>query len=363
MKSAPCFFNPTFLLSIALLWVHCIQPSTGGEQAGNISQTGNSIIGIHGVLFESDGVTPAQNATVAIEIQKAAPAGTSILAKSAPQLSKSGNDVFSTVTSDESGKFRFDDLVSSDFYRINAQRGDTVFAMIDWIVPETIDSVPSIADTLKKPASITGVVAYPADTTDIYFFFVIYLNGNIHYPSQGPDHYDPSQFPPEMIYNYELNGKFSIHNIAEGEYDLIIEKSFHPFLGLRKESVKVRAGEVTDLDTLRLPLSPIPDIPVSPNCDSTSRIVTLSWAQPDTTIIKGVNIYGDPGPGIADGRMKLNQSPVTDTFFVDSSFANGLRKAYPALPNGGWTTYMVQGVDREGNEGSGMPYMAYIPWD
>jgi hypothetical protein len=204
-----------------------------------------------------------------------------------------------TITTDDLGRFAFDSTLDTGLYVIEGNSGDTAFCIIDsvWVVNK--DSTVEVEDTLKAPGTITGVVYLPQGG-DLGSVYVLVFGVN-------------------RFALPDSTGSFTLDSLAEGCYDLRVVSSLPDYGVFDTASVCVVSGGVTGVDSLRVPYTGIP-VPTGLvlTYDTLKQIVTLSWESDDTTVVKYYNLYRrnvDSNTVLA----RLNESPVTDTVFVDSN--------------------------------------------
>ncbi|MBN1760819.1 MAG: hypothetical protein JW863_20995 [Chitinispirillaceae bacterium] len=312
MNARSWFHVAVICCAAGLLLLRCTLPSSQDE-AGNISQTGNGRVA--GILYVSDGATPARNAIVTIR-PRASLADTVGLG-----IGKRLADT-ATVTTDDSGKFEFDSTLDTGLYVIEANQGDTALGLIDSVHVTDPDSTVVVEDTLKPAGSITGTI-YLSEGGDVRKVFILAFGIN-------------------RFATPNTDGQFSFDSLAEGKYDLRIISSLDDYAVLDTFGVPVVSEEVTDLDTLRIPFTGIPTPEnLTVFYDTLTNSVTLSWETADPSLVQGYNVLRREGT--SGQYTAVNAAFVPDTFFTDTP-ENGLEK-------GVTYQYIIRATDADENEG------------
>jgi hypothetical protein len=272
----------------------------GGTETGNARVTG--------ILYESDGKTPAARVNVSIR-----PRGT---LADIPGPAKRLADTAS-VTTDDSGRFVFDSTLDTGTYVIEATDGNNA-ALVDSVHVIDTDSTVEVSDTLKPAGGITGTI-HLSEGGDARKVFVLAFGINRF---TVPD----------------TDGAFTFDSLAEAAYDLRIISTLDDYDVLDTVGIPVVSEEVTDLDTLRLEFTGIPAVKgLTLSYDTLKQIVTLRWERADTGLVSGYNVYRRH---VDSGLVKLNGAVVTDTVYIDGTA--GQDESY---------SYQVKIVDKDGNEG------------
>ena len=364
--------------AVALMVFSCT--ITTADLAGNSTQTGNgTMLAVAGVLFEPDGKTPAPDARVSIRQlesgDRAIPGAV---------LKKSGS-AMETFT-DGNGEFVFGSLRDRGPYIIEADRGETLFAMIEYVAFAGTDSSVFVEDTLKAPGSIKAVVCldYPdrkmGKTTfiaGVYAYYKSDMNDTGFSNAQFSIGADSAWIDSA----YECNGVIDFNNLAEGIYTFMAHiqlpyeetKTKKRDLYLKKPAIVVTSGQVTDLDTLRFPEMDIPDVAWcgAGGYDPITGTVHIywDWNAWDTGKVAGVNIYQQLfSPALP---LKINAVPVTGTVFADTGFWDFPRRpiiediwlnpddsTFDTVPSSSYSvavqaiavSYFLASVDTNGNE-------------
>ena len=302
----------TILATLSMfIWIplHCTNDpvsTAGGTDTGNAHA-------VAGRLYHSDGIEPAAGVAVAIRPRN------TLADTSGSGLARSMADT-ATVITDDSGRYAFDSTLDTGTYVIEAASGNDA-VLIDPVSikdPDTTVDLPP--DTLKPAGALRGVINL-SQGGDLQQVFVL-------------------AFGIDRFATVDSLGRFRFEQLAEGTYDLRIISSLHDY-GVRDTSdVDVVSADTTNLDTLELPFTGIPNVEgLSLSYDTLKQIVTLTWNQADTGLVQGYNVYRTHEDSTGN-PAQLNAAVITDTVFRDST----------ALQDNSYT-YRVKSVDRNGNEG------------
>jgi hypothetical protein len=218
-----------------------------------------------------------------------------------------------------------------------------------------------VEDTLKAPGSVRLVADYTS--------FSVHKRCFSLYPYYKSDPTDNRN--NQAFYYSDSNGLVVFNNLAEGLYTLTV--TIKPLLSdgkhdiyLKKTMIVVMSGELTDLDTLRFSDAVIP-LPQNFNIgyDSLTGSIKFSWHwnDSDTASVSGINFYQFVPPSLIP--VKVNATPVTDTFFIDKEFWNLPRRPeifdYKAWDTIGYTLDTI-GYDNNSNPVvDSIPMMDSIP--
>jgi hypothetical protein len=275
---------------------------------GTGSETTNSTV--RGMVYQPDGTTPAVGAVVCIRPERT-------LADTAGILSKWAAETGTAIT-DADGQFFFESTIETGSYIIEADDGTNNRALVG----------PVTVTNSSTGVNVTAVLR-PAGT----------IKGTIHLTEGG----DPRRV---FICAFGLNrftmphddGVFIFDSLAEAVYDLRIITVSDDYAVLDTFGVKVISGEDTDLDTLIPSFTGIPTPKrVSLSYDTLKQIVSLVWAENDTSLVWEYRVYRKH----ADSAfVRIAAVPVNDTFFSDSSLVQDARYEY-----------RITAVDKENNEG------------
>jgi sulfatase modifying factor 1 len=276
--------------------LHC--SPTGGENAGNSTQTGNPVVA--GIFYNPDGTTPAFNVAVYI--------------RSINKLSDT-NDLGSSFVepntavayTDANGQYAIDTL-DTGMYVIEGTSGNNrvLIDSVHIINSETTTTIPP--GTLKPAGAIKGVI-YLSAGGDLRKVFVL---------AYGIDRFE----------QVNSDGAFIFKGLAEGSFDLRIITLNNDYNVMDTFDIPVKSADTTDLDTLKL--SHV-DIPPPTNLqvryDTLHQIVQLRWSPADTSRIDGYTVYRAV-KGRDGSRQILMFLPKTATVFADTSVNVGLTYEY-----------------------------------
>jgi hypothetical protein len=296
------------------------------DLAGNTTQTGNGKTQtVAGVFYEPDGTTPAPGARVTIH-----QLGASNQINSGNVLKKSVSGM-GTVYTDAQGKFAFSSLQDKGPYMIDAEQGETLFAMIEYVAFNGDDTLVDVMDTLKEPGSAKAVVCFN------------YQDMRVEKATFEFSSYYQSEFDGSMPYDFiftkgygaawidsahNCNGVMTFNNMPEGLYTLRAVIKFpidengnkEKDVCLKKPGILVKSGQVTDLDTLRIPEMLVPNVEqcgIRYDIPTGTIQVDWSWNAKDTDNVSGVNIYQQ---SISKFPLKINADPIKGPVFTDTGF-------------------------------------------
>jgi hypothetical protein len=259
------------------------------DNVGNTTQTGNPTIA--GILYQSDGSTPASNADVYLRKKN------SLINVFSGGVRKKLSDT-AVVMTDSEGRFSIDS-VDDGTYVIECTDGVN-YALYDSVVVKNMDSQVNLpADTLKPAGSIKGVVkvAEGGDPRNVYIL----------------------AFGIDRFTTVNEDGSFKLKSLSEGTYDLRIISALQNYGTIDTTQIKVLSGDTTNLDTIELPFIGIPSLKnVAVKYDTLKRIAHLSWSKIDTSLIMGFNVYRKNKHSDTI-FSKINAKPIADSFFPDST--------------------------------------------
>ncbi len=279
------------------------------EQAGNTSETGNPVGVVTGVLYLSNGESPASDIPVAIR-----PRNT--LAQPF-ELGEESMDTVEVLT-DQGGYYKFHNGLNPGTYVVEASNGNDVVLIDSIVVRESDSSINLGADTLQPAGALKGVIRL-SEGGDPRKVFIL-------------------AFGIDRFASVDSLGQFRFEGLAESGYDLRLISSLDDYGVLDFRGVAVVSADTTDLDTLELPFEGIPTPKgLSLTYDTLRQIVTLTWNQADIALVTGYNVYRRHHDS---GLVKINSAPITDTTYADSTAQQD--QIY---------TYHVKAVDKTGNEG------------
>jgi len=278
----------------------------GDDTAGNGTDTGNAAVA--GVIYQSDGHTPAANVSVCIRV------------RSSLADTTGGGQFELCVTTDADGRYRIHGI-GPGVYVVEATSGNDM-ALADSVVV-TDPSVTNELDphTLSAAGAIKGVL-YLSEGGDPRKVLVL---------AYGVDRFA----------RVDSAGRFRFTNLADARYDLRFVPALDSYGVLDTQGVRVVSGDTTDLDTVTLPFTGIPTPRnVVLAYDTAMQVVTLTWDRCDPLLVASYNVYRrnvDSNTVLA----RVNTSPLTDTVFRDSIGVAG--ETYE---------YEVVALDANGTEGA-----------
>jgi len=232
------------VLSIVLFCLSC-----GLQSAGNTSETGNARIA--GIIYEPDGVTPADGATVTARVKSVLPP------VSPAAAAKRMAEELTTVT-DESGTYAFDSLETGRVYVIETARDGNVAIVDSVVVMQAGLPVQCSAVTLKPAGSLRGTVAFGDGTgSDAVVICALGLN---------------------KFVTIESDGSFQFDGLPEGMLSFSVVDGNALYTRPDNLEVVVRSGEVVDIGELHLePMTvPVPQN-LTAEFDSCTGNVVLMW--------------------------------------------------------------------------------------
>jgi hypothetical protein len=270
---------------------------TKDEITGNGTQIGNPTI--VGVIYQPDGKTPAQNATVCLR-------GKSSLIDIGLKKQKEYNP---TVTTNAKGEFALYS-VAHGTYVIECSDKNNHYALYDSVtIIDSTNSVTLPSDTLKPAGVIQGKInlSEGGDLNNIYVLV----------------------FGVQRFSVVDSNGNFTVNNLAEGNYKLRIISNLKDYDLLDTSMISVVSNDTTKL-TISLPFTGIPTVKnLTSNYDTLSRKVTLSWNTVDTSNILGFNVYRCEKYELNADLMRGSQNPDS-TKLVTNPLYTKLTRLTPA---------------------------------
>jgi len=217
-----------------------------------------------GIVYKSDGHTPAANAKVTIRLRK------TLADTSKAHLFKRAAAAADTaaVVTDTAGHFSIDSI-DTGLYVIEANSGDTTKALKDSVHVVNKDSSLTVNDTLKPVGNITGTVILSEGGDPRKVFILAYGINRFAEP--------------------DSNGRFAFDSLAEAHYDLRVISTLDNYGVLDTTRIPVISKQTTSLDSLRLPFTGIPTPKnVTISYDTLNQIVTLIWSKADTALVKHI---------------------------------------------------------------------------
>ncbi len=254
-----------------------------GPTSGNGSDVGNGAVA--GKVYNPGG-SPAVNATVKVITVDHNPQ---------PGLQENISITDSTIT-DKNGNYSIDSLSKGQYNILYS--GDSGVAFNDSVYIDGDSITEELSDTLKDPGSIYGVVRLRPNHNSKTVFILVFGTNTFTVPM-------------------DSIGNFSLTGIAEGEYNVTILTTI-PDYNTLDTSFNIISGKNDTLsDTIRLDYHGIP-IPTGLKIeyDTMKQIVTLTWDQADTSLVKGYHISRKHSDS---DFVKINTVLITDTIFSDST--------------------------------------------
>lgn len=259
---------------------------------------------ITGVLFNEDG-SKAVNAKVL-----------AIPSEYNPGSEPMAYKIDSAIT-DNNGEYSFDSLPAG-YYNILGYLNDlSSYNDSNYVPGDTTTNISP--DTIRCPGSLHGVIKLQSG--DNAKTIVVLVFGTYTWT-----------IPSDTIGNFELT------NMPEGTYHvrfLTTLDDYDPF----DVNLTMKAGiDDTLSDTSYMPFHGIP-IPtgLTLSYDTLMQIVTLTWNQADTSLVKGYNVYRRHSDS---DFVKINPAPTPDTVYLDSTAIEG--QSYD---------YKIRAVDKNDEEG------------
>jgi hypothetical protein len=236
-----------------------------------------------GILYKPNGVYAANTLICFIEVDAIALPGSQVPVDS--------------VYADSIGRYTVSTLRDGEYNAFGDNDGDLSFRAGIRIKNGVADQ-DTLRDTLKQAGSLCCFVKhrYHSDSR-----FIIGLVPGTMYCLQPED----------------STGIFTLTNLAQGTYQVRFVSALSYYAAFDTSFV-IRSGVNDTLsDTMCLEYGGIPKVTAfTASYDNRSNIVNLSWRRMDTLLVPAYNIYkAEAGQEL----QLLTQSPVTDTFFTDSS--------------------------------------------
>lgn len=271
------------------------------QTTGNGSGTGNAVVGI---LYQSDGITPAAGVRVHIRPRKSlADTSGAGLTKRLALLA-----ALDSVVTDSAGRYAFDTTLDTGTYVITSASGNNA-VLIDSVAVKNKAATDSLApDTLKPAGALKGVIKL-SEGGDPRKVFIL-------------------AFGIDRFARVNTDGSFKFSGLAEAKYDLRLISSLDNYGVLDTNAVPVHSADTTNLDTIILPFTGIPTPKnVKITYDTLKQIVTLTWSKADTALVKSYNVYRR-NVDSNTVAVRINASPVADTIYRDSTGVQGQMYEY-----------------------------------
>jgi hypothetical protein len=306
----------------AFLLFHC-SPTRLGMDGGPTTQTGNGMIA--GILYQSDGKTPAGDAYVSLRKKNA------VAADFTDVLMKKFTDTSAATRTDSKGEFKIDS-VDTGFYVLECTDGGNNFALNDSVPVHYFDSTVILPPAVLKPAgAIKGMIRL-SEGGDPRKVFILAL---------GTERFTP----------VEASGRFKFMRLAEGNYTLRIFPTLDNYAVFDTANIPVKSKDTTDIGVITPFFTDIPTIKnLTIFYDTLQQRVTLRWSKPVSTIVKSFNLYRRAIDPISAKYGEFYFSTIFDTVFTDSICEQN--KTYE---------YRITAVDSSAKEGGiSAPVKAHI---
>ena len=280
-----------------LLIIKCNNPPTSGPD----SQTSKTITG---VLYNEDGSKAANAKVLAVPTDHN------------PGPGPKAYIIDSTIT-DNNGEYSFDSLPTGYYNILGYLTNLSSYNDSNYVPGDTITNISP--DTIRYPGSLSGVIKLqPGDNAKTIFVLIF---GTQTWTT-----------PADSI------GNFILASMAEGTYHVRFLTTLDDYDPL-DVNLTIKAGiDDTLSDTLYMPFTGIP-IPagLTLSYDTLMQVVTLTWNQVDTSLVKGYNVYRKHSDS---DFVKINPAPTPDTVYLDSTAIEG--QSYD---------YKIRAVDKNDEEG------------
>lgn len=258
-----------------------------------------------GKVYQSDGSTPAQSATVFVRRRDTA------------QVKDTSGDSTMTLVTDKNGVFQVASL-ETGMYSVEAIK-ESEKAFSDSVLIWDEKATVHVIDTLKPTGTVRGVIGLSegGDPRRILVFV----------------------FGPGKITSPDSNGVFMLEDLAESEYDLRIMPLLDDYEVRDTLNIPVWSQKTTDLDTLYLNYTGIPPVKgLSARADTLEQTVELRWNRAEDSTVTGYNVYRRRSDDNAAAHILVGKT-LTDTFFTDTVETPGIYE------------YRITALDSDSNEG------------
>jgi hypothetical protein len=250
----------------------------------NVGTNDEVLTGAHAsiVIFEPDGKTPAEGATVKVF-----------------NANDESGQYVSVQTTDSSGRYFFKGL-SKGNYNVWAEK-DTLVTFQSSVIITSTDTI-ALNDTLSCASTITGFVGVqPQDDPRTVTVQVVGLD--------------------KYFKNTDNAGRFTMKNMAKGKYTLLLKSTLPSYTPTTAE-IDVGACNagtfkpVTLMDTLWMTFTGIPIVTgLSAGYDTLTGLVRLSWNPTDYRDLQAYLIYRDFYDSVVFSTNPC--AARSDTFFID----------------------------------------------
>ncbi len=285
-----------WLISAALLICQC---QTNTPSVTDIEPE-NTVIS--GVIFQSDGATPAVGAKVMIR-----PVDFLIVPEETVLGKKSS--VKDTVQTNDKGVFSFDTSIETGTYLIEAMSANDM-VLIDSVEVKgnniTITTQPAI---LKPAGAIKGNIILPGggNYQDVFVL----------------------AFGIDRFTRVKEDGSFCFTNLGEGTYSIRVVSLTEDYGTFDTTGIKVVSADTTDIGAVALPFEGI-QVPqnLTYTYDTLLLQVTLRWNKCNALNVKEYAVYRR----FADSNMVFEEPivrrPGSDTVFIDNTAMHDFRYEY-----------------------------------
>jgi hypothetical protein len=308
--------NKYILLLIAVVaWLLVQCADNNPEIAGPSSEAGNP--SASGLVVDSTG-KPVPGAKVLIYL---APDESTYAASFYPQ----NLTIADSVTTDNNGNFEFNELATGNYTMEGHLYSSNAHALKKGI---NVDTASTRKDTLvlKRSGTITGIAVKSGSMGLIgepYGFILVNVEGTYNRIVIAGD-----------------SGYFRLQNVPEGVYTLGFYSN-NGFLTEFIDSVQVKAGDTTAMDTVMLRINPLLEPPMpaglTADYDTASQTVTLGWNRVDVSDLLGYKVERRN----RQGDVLFLSGIISDTVFVDS---------VASVPDSTTICYLARSVDSAFNE-------------
>jgi len=297
------------LIGLVSFFVGC------GEKVAGTVETGNSMnYAIEGTLVYSNG-DPASKVSISIRPISALK-DTSQIA-----LKITANTV--AITTDSSGFYSVDTgVLDTGTYLIEGDDGEGNLVLIDSIVvTEDTSTINVPIDTLKPAGALKGTIRL-SEGGSFKKLLVLVFGG-------------------EKFIIPEDNGNFVLGKMAEGNYKIRVIPLLPDYEVLDVAQINIKSGDTTNISDINLVFTGIPTAKgLELSYDTLMQIVTLTWDEEDSNLVKGYNVYRKD---TSSDFVKINTKLVRDTSYTDDSMIQNETYEYKIA--------VVSPQDKEGTKG------------
>lgn len=247
---------------------------------------------VTGKLYEFNGKEPAKSATVIMRLKNTL-ANTSQLSLAKKLINSA------STTTDENGLFMID-IIDTGLYSIEGSSTENTMVLIDSVKIASLDSTKILTpDTLKPAGAIRGVIKLANDDDPRKVLVLI--------------------FGSDRSALVDTQGNFSFAKLAEGKYTLRFLPSLQNYNVLDTGNINVLSGDTSNLDTIMLPFTGLPDPKgLNVSYDTLHQVAIITWDKIDTLLIDGFNVYRSV-KGQNFSLITQSPLPATATQYRDST--------------------------------------------